>query len=169
MAIAVGGGLRAGGLLALAAWIGVEGKDALGFHAEAAPRFGDDDAVSGVAGVVADLDGLVNAVAGGAFGQQRDVLGAVVGDAGDAVAVEQKVRCGAGAFSAVEGARVDNAAVGDASVESEVLAAAATYIIRRGWTMTGSAKRWMAAMAIQPARTMRVSALTKAARTPARW
>ena len=47
--------------------------------------------------------------------------------------------------------------------------AAATYIMRRGWTVTGSARRWMAAMAIQPERTMRVSALTKAARTPARW
>jgi hypothetical protein len=48
----------------------VEGEEALGFHAEAAPVFGDDDAVAGVAGVVSDLDGLVDAVAGGAFGEE---------------------------------------------------------------------------------------------------
>ena len=35
---------------------------------------------------------------------------------------------------------------------------------RRAWL-----RRWMAVMAIQAERTMRVSALTKAARTPARW
>jgi hypothetical protein len=47
--------------------------------------------------------------------------------------------------------------------------AAATYIINRGWTTTGAARRWMASMAIHAERTMRVRALTKAARTPARW
>ena len=117
----------------LAAWVGIEGKDALGFHAEAAPLFRDDDAVAGVARVVADLDGLVDAVAGGAFGEEGDVLRAVVGDARDAVAEEQDVGRGADAFVAVVGAGVHNAAVGDAAVEGEVLAAAALKL-DGGWT-----------------------------------
>ena len=112
----------------------VEGEDALGFHAEAAPIFGDDDAVSGVAGVVADLDGLVDAVAGSAFGEKGDVLRAVVGDAGDAVAVEQEVGRGTDAFGAVVGAGVDDAAVGDAAVEGEVLTSAAFELDGRGAT-----------------------------------
>ena len=48
----------------------LEWEHALGAHAEAAPAFGDDDAVAGVAGVVADLDGLVDAEAGGVFGEE---------------------------------------------------------------------------------------------------
>ena len=47
--------------------------------------------------------------------------------------------------------------------------AAATAIMMRGWTATGATMRWMAARVIHAARTMSVSALTKAARTPARW
>ena len=46
--------------------------------------------------------------------------------------------------------------------------AAATAIMMRGWTATGATMRWMAASAIQAARKISVSALTKAARTPAR-
>ena len=102
-----------------------EGQDALGLHAEAAPGLADDDAVAGVAGVVLDLDGLVDAEAGGAIGDGGDVLAAVVGDAGDAVAVHEQLGGGAGAFFAVEGAGVDDAAVGDAALRGEVFAAAA--------------------------------------------
>ena len=46
--------------------------------------------------------------------------------------------------------------------------AAATAIMMRGWTATGATMRWMAASAIQAARKISVSALTKAASTPAR-
>ena len=103
----------------------MKGQHALGFHAEAAPVFGDDHAVAGVARIVADLDRLVDAVAGGALGEERDILRAVVGNPGDAVAVKQQVGRDAVALFAVVGAGVDDAAVGDAAVEGEVLAAAA--------------------------------------------
>ena len=47
--------------------------------------------------------------------------------------------------------------------------AAATIIMSFGSTATGATKRCSAAMAIHAARTASVSALTKAASTPARW
>ena len=61
----------------------------VGVQAEAAPGFGDDDAVAGVVGVVADLDGEIDADVADEFGEQGDVLGALVGDAGDAVGVDE--------------------------------------------------------------------------------
>ena len=47
--------------------------------------------------------------------------------------------------------------------------AAATSIIRCGCTTTGVYSRWMAETPIHNESTIRVSALTKAASTPARW
>ena len=91
---------------------------------EAAPGFGDEDAVAGVAGVVADLDGLVDAVAEDAVGQERDVLGAVVGDSGETVAVEKNLWSGGDAVFAVEGTGVYEVAVGDAADGGDVFAAA---------------------------------------------
>jgi hypothetical protein len=58
-------------------------------QAEAAPGFGDDDAVGWVAGVEADLDGEIDADLADVLGEVGDVLGALVSDAGDAVAVEK--------------------------------------------------------------------------------
>ena len=58
-------------------------------EAEAVPGFGDYDAVSGVAWVEADLDGEVDTDLADEVGERGDVLGALVGDAGDLVAVEE--------------------------------------------------------------------------------
>ncbi len=46
--------------------------------------------------------------------------------------------------------------------------AAATIIISFGWTVIGTAKRWIAAIASHTERTIRVSAFTNPASTPAR-
>jgi len=74
---------------------------------EAGPGFRNQDAVAGVPRVVAELDGLIDAVAEDEVGEFGDVLGAVVGDAGEAVAVEEYVGCGGDAVFAVKAARVD--------------------------------------------------------------
>jgi hypothetical protein len=58
-------------------------------EAEAVPGFGDYDAVAGVARVEADLDGEVDADLADEVGERGDVLGALVGDSGDLVAVEE--------------------------------------------------------------------------------
>ena len=58
-------------------------------EAQAVPGFGYYDAVAGVAGVEADLDGEVDADLADEVGEWGDVLGALVGDAGDLVAVEE--------------------------------------------------------------------------------
>ena len=71
---------------------------ARGVEAEAAPGFGDYDAVAGVAGVEADLDGEVDADLADVLGEVGDVLGALVGDAGDAIAVEEHSGSGGGRF-----------------------------------------------------------------------
>ena len=99
---------------------------------EAGPGFRDQDAVAGVAGVVANLDRLVDAVAEDEVGQAGDVLGAVVGDAGEAVAVEEDLGSGGDAVFAVEAAGVDEVTVGEAAGEGEVLAAAALQLFRSG-------------------------------------
>jgi len=46
--------------------------------------------------------------------------------------------------------------------------AAATIIMMRGWTATGALRRWMASKPIHNEMAIRVAALMKAARTPAR-
>ena len=61
-------------------------------EAQAVPGFGYYDAVAGVAGVEADLDGEVDAELADEVGEWGDVLGAFVGDAGDLVAVEEDGR-----------------------------------------------------------------------------
>ena len=70
-------------------------------EAQAVPGFGDYDAVAGVARVEADLDGEVDAELADEVGEWGDVLGGLVGDAGDLVAVEEDgggvgVGCGVG-------------------------------------------------------------------------
>jgi hypothetical protein len=92
---------------------------------EAGPVVGDKDAVAGVSGVVTDLDGLVEAEAEDEFGERRDVLCAVVGDSCDSIAVEEHLWCGRGAVVAIEGAGVEDDAVGDAANLYDVIAAAA--------------------------------------------
>lgn len=101
------------------------------FLPEAGPALGDEDAVAGVARVVADLGGLVDAEAEDEVGEERDVLRAVVGDAGEAVGVVEDVWGGRGAVFAVEGAGVGDDAVGDAAGGGEALAAAALHFFRR--------------------------------------
>ena len=58
-------------------------------EAQAVPGFGDYEAISRVAGVEADQDGEVDADLADEVGERGDVLGALVGDAGDLVAVEE--------------------------------------------------------------------------------
>ncbi len=122
-------------ILVIGAWVVVLGG--VGGHAEAAPVFGDDDAVAGVARVEADLDGEVDAHLMDEVGEGGYVLGALIGDAGDLVTVEQHggsvagergVRLGAGVGARVEVGRggpasVGDAAVGDTSGEGELVAA----------------------------------------------
>ncbi len=85
---------------------------------EAVPGFGDDDGVGGVLAVVADLDGVVEAEIFDERGEGGDVLRALVGDAGDAVTVDEGARLGFG------GGDVDEGAVDDAAEGGETLAAA---------------------------------------------
>ena len=61
----------------------------VGGEAEPAPGFGYDDAVGGVVEVVADLDGEVGADVPDVVGEGGDVLGALVGNACDAVVVHE--------------------------------------------------------------------------------
>ena len=58
-------------------------------EAKAVPGFGDYDAVAGVAGVEADLDGEVDADLTDEVGEWGDVLGGFISDACDLVAVEE--------------------------------------------------------------------------------
>ena len=102
------------------------------FEPEAAPGFGDQDAVAGVADVVANLDGLVDAIAANKIGELRNVLGAVVGHSGETVAVEKDVRGRRDAVFAVEGAGVDEMAIGDAADEGEMFAATALQFLSSG-------------------------------------
>src|ERR1700679_1970155 len=62
---------------------------AVGVQPEAGPGFGNDDAVAGVARVVAHLYGLVDAEAEDLVGKGGDVLRAVVDEARDGVAVDE--------------------------------------------------------------------------------
>ena len=114
-----------------------------GFEAEAAPGFGDDDAVAGVVGGVADLDGEVGADVVDEFGEGGDVLGALVGDAGDAVVVDDDVGggggffgCGWGGIGLCVGLRdegVHDGAVGDAAGAGEEFAALAFELFFGGF------------------------------------
>jgi hypothetical protein len=99
---------------------------------EAGPALGDDNAVAGVARVVAKLNGLVDAEAEDLVGQEADVLCAVVGDACEAVAVDEHVGGWGDAVVAGDGAGVEDEAVGDAAVEGKVLAATALDLFGRG-------------------------------------
>lgn len=110
----------------LAGWVGgsvITG--CRGVEAEAAPGFGDDDAVAGVAGVEADLDGEIDADVADVVRQQADVLGTLVGDARDAVAVGEDA--GRGGWAVGGGVReplsFGDAAVGNAADLGEVVSA----------------------------------------------
>ena len=95
-------------------------------EAQSGPGVGDDDAVAGVAGVKTDLDGEVDADVADEVREVVDVLGALVGDAGDDVTVDEDFGDGAGGwgFGGVFGAvGVGDAAVCDASGGGEGVAA----------------------------------------------
>lgn len=105
-----------------------------GSEAQAAPTFGDDDAVGGVAGVEADLDGKVHADVTDVLFEGADVLGALVGDAGDDVAIDED--CGyvrrRGVAGGDEPLGLGDAAVGDAAGEGEEVAAGAFDLVGGG-------------------------------------
>ena len=86
-------------------------------EAETAPGFGDDDAVGGIVEVVADLNREVGADVADVVGEGGDVLGALVGDAGDAVVVHQKA-WGVGGIVGCGGC-VGDGAVGDTAYGGE--------------------------------------------------
>ena len=88
---------------------------------ETGPGLADQDAVAGVAGVIAEGDGLVKAVAADLIWEHGDVLRAVVDDAGEAIAVDEDFRSGVEALFTSEVAGVEDEAVSDAAVGGEVL------------------------------------------------
>ena len=75
---------------------------------------------------------MVDAEADDLVGQAGDILSAVVGDAGEAVAVDQDLGGGRDAVFAGEGAGVEDDAVGDAAGAGELFAAAALDFFSRG-------------------------------------
>jgi hypothetical protein len=109
-------------------WVGWVGM--VRGEAEAAPGFGDDDAVGGVVEVVADLDGQVGADVADVVGERGDVLGALVGDASDAVIVDEQTR-GVGGVVKGEG-RVGDGSVGDAAHGGEKVTALSLDLFRGG-------------------------------------
>ena len=92
-------------------------------EAEAAPRFGDDDAVSWIMRIVANLDGQVCADLIDMVGEQGDILCTLIDDATDPVAVGDQARCIRRTIL-IEW-RIDDVAVGDAAGECEQIAPAA--------------------------------------------
>ena len=104
-------------------WMGVVRGEA-----DAAPGFGYDDAVGGVVKVVADLDGKVGSDITDVFGECGDVLGALVGDAGDAVVVDEQARSVGGVVG--RGGCVGDGAVGDAAHGGELVAALTLELFR---------------------------------------
>ncbi len=97
--------------------------------AETAPAFGDDDGVAGVARVEAHLHGEIDADVADVLAQGADVLGALVGDAGGAVAVDEGVGHGTGDVAGPVG--LGDAAVDDAAGGGEQLAAIALDLLGR--------------------------------------
>jgi len=116
--------------------------------AEAAPGLSDDDAVAGIVGVVADLDGKVDAKVADVLGEGGDVLGALVPYTGDAVLILKDagrwldgddVRRWRLVASAAAGALVecgvDEGGVGDAAAAGEKLAALALDLVGIGFAV----------------------------------
>ena len=116
-----------------------------GAEAKAVPGLGYDDTVGRVVWGVADLDGQVGADAANVVGECGDILSALVGDASDAVVVDDDVgwRCGCagleGRFggancrcAAFGGHGVHDGAVGDAAGASEEVASRAFDLFRGG-------------------------------------
>jgi len=99
---------------------------------QARPCFADQDAVAWVARVVTERDGLVQTVATDLVGEHGDILRAVVGEAGDAVAIDEDLRGGIERFFVREGAGVLDEAIRNAAVKREVLAAPALQLFRGG-------------------------------------
>ena len=90
-------------------------------EAEAVPRFGYDDAVGRVVEVVADLDGEIGPDIEDVIGKQGDILGALIGDASDAVVVDQNQRsCDC---VVLRRGNLGDAAVGDPSSDGKKIAA----------------------------------------------
>jgi hypothetical protein len=96
-------------------------------QAEAAPRLGDDDAVAGIAGIEADLDGEVDADVANVIAEGGYVLGALVGYSGYAIAIDEDT--GGRGWAVSGGIRqpvgFSDAAVRDAADPGEVVAASA--------------------------------------------
>jgi hypothetical protein len=98
--------------------------------AEPAPGLSDDDTVAGVFGVVADLDGKVDAEMADVLGEAGYILEALVAYAGDFVLITQDIRWrvfegearGFGVGAAVE-TGVDQGGVGDTAAGGEELSA----------------------------------------------
>lgn len=88
--------------------------------AEAGPGFRDDDRVTGIAWIETNLNGKIDAYVANVVGERADILGALVGDAGDAVAVDEGV--GGGVFGFVGPAGLGDGAIDDAAGGGEVLA-----------------------------------------------
>ena len=102
----------------------------LGGETEATPGFSYDDAVGWVVQVIADLDGQVGADVANVFGEGGDVLGTLIGDACDAVIVDEKVRSVGGVIGG--GVGIGNGAVGYAAPDGELFATRAFNLFGGG-------------------------------------
>ena len=87
--------------------------------AQTGPAFGDDDGVTWVSGIEANLHGKIDADVAHMFGERTDVLRALIGDTSDAIAVDECVW--RGVFGVVSPARLGDAAVHDAAGGGQVL------------------------------------------------
>ena len=89
-------------------------------HAKAVPGFGDDDAVGRIMRIVAYLDREIRANIVDMIREQRDILGALVTDPGDAVVVDDQQWSGRSVV--LLQADVDDAAVGNPARRREQVA-----------------------------------------------
>jgi hypothetical protein len=124
------------------------GELAFRVDAEAAPGFGYHDAVAGIVGIVANLDGKIDAEVADVLSEAGDILHALVTNTGDAVLIVEDAGwrldplredlrvfiCGTAACALVEGV-VDEGGVGDAATFGEELPAQTLDLFGVGFAM----------------------------------
>ena len=116
--------------------------------AQATPGFSDHDAVAGVLGVVADLDGEIDAEMADVLRKTGYILEAFVADSGDFVLIAEdvggrifgaEIRLGAAVGTIKAG--VDERGIGNATARGEELAALTLYLFCGGPTVVEDVRR----------------------------
>ena len=97
---------------------------------EAGPGLGDNDRIARVAGIKAHLNRKIDAHVANVFGERTDVLGALVGDASNAISVDEGVGCSI--FGFVRPSCLGDAAINDTAGRGKVVTALALdlFLIR---------------------------------------